>query len=412
MLRGNERPGLTASTVIPIARMRDVSSSVVSTPKESREFYVSTLHRRLFMKINDLSTRIRAYENQIKLATNRVIGSGWLVQGPEVKRFEKSFADYLGTAHCISLANGTDAIELALRALGVERGDRVATVANAGMYTTTALLAIGAEPFFLEVEVSSRDTTLAEVERALAAGVKAVVVTHLYGMAVPQIRRIAECCARQGAPLLEDCAQAHGARVEGQRVGTFGDAASFSFYPTKNLGALGDGGAVVTASGAVAEKVVRLRQYGWTTKYRVEVGGARNSRLDEMQAAILSVFLPDLDGLNARRRDIAAQYSAGIVHPELSCPAQAGDEYVAHLYVVQSARRDALCAHLRACEIVTDIHYPIPDYRQPVFGNRFESIRLENTERLSREILTLPCYPEMTDAQVGQVISAVNAWRS
>lgn len=364
------------------------------------------------MLINDLGARISGYENKLKAAIGQVIESGWLVLGPEVKRFEQSFAAYLGTAHCISLANGTDAIELALRALGVERADRVATVANAGMYTTTALLAIGAEPFFLDVDLTSRNTTLAEVERALAAGVKAVVVTHLYGMAVPQIRQIADCCARQGVPLLEDCAQAHGARAGGQRVGTFGDAASFSFYPTKNLGALGDGGAVVTGNGAVAEKVTRLRQYGWTTKYQVEVSGARNSRLDELQAAILSVFLPDLDTANARRREIAARYSAKIAHPDVSLPAQAGEEYVAHLYVVQSAQRDALRAHLRDCDIAADVHYPIPDYRQPVFGNRFESVRLENTERLSREILTLPCYPEMTDAQVGQVIDAVNAWQS
>ena len=364
------------------------------------------------MQINDLSAKIRVYENKIKLAISRVIDSGWLVLGPEVKRFEQSFADYLGSTHCISLANGTDAIELALRALGVGRGDRVATVANAGMYTTTAMLAIGAEPFFLDVDLASRNAPLTEVERALASGVKAVVVTHLYGLAAPEIRQIAELCSRQGVPLLEDCAQAHGASVGEQRVGTFGDAASFSFYPTKNLGALGDGGAVVTANAAVAEKVARLRQYGWTTKYRVEVGGARNSRLDEIQAAILSVFLPDLDGANARRREIAAQYSAMITHPDVLLPAQGGQEYVAHLYVVRSARRDALRSHLREMDVAADVHYPIPDYRQPVFGDRFASVSLPNTERLSREILTLPCYPEMTDAQVEQVVAAVNAWRS
>ena len=364
------------------------------------------------MQINDLSAKIRVYENKIKIAINRVIDSGWLVLGPEVKRFEQSFADYLGTAHCISLANGTDAIELALKALGVERGDRVATVANAGMYTTTAMLAIGAEPFFLDVDLASRNATLAEVERALAAGVKAVVVTHLYGLAAPDIGQIAELCARQGVPLLEDCAQAHGASVDGKRVGTFGDVASFSFYPTKNLGALGDGGAVVTASNAIAEKVARLRQYGWSTKYQVEVSGARNSRLDEMQAAILSVFLPDLDNANARRREIAARYSAAIIHPDVVLPAQGGQEYVAHLYVVRSARRDALREHLREMDIAADVHYPIPDYRQPVFGDRFASVSLQNTERLSREILTLPLYPEMTDAQVEQVVAAVNAWRS
>lgn len=364
------------------------------------------------MQINNLSVRIGIHKDQIQLAVNRVIDSGWLVLGPEVKRFEQTFADYLGTTHCISLANGTDAIELALKALGVERGDRVATVANAGTYTTTAMLAIGAEPFFLDVDLSSRNATLAEVERALAAEVKAVVVTHLYGLAAPDIGQIAELCARQGVPLLEDCAQAHGASVDGRRVGTFGDAASFSFYPTKNLGALGDGGAVVTANGAIAEKVARLRQYGWTTKYQVEVSGARNSRLDEMQAAILSVFLPDLDSANARRREIAARYSAAIIHPDVVLPPQGGQEYVAHLYVVRSARRDALRAHLREMDIAADVHYPIPDYRQPVFGDRFASVSLQNTERLSREILTLPCYPEMTDAQVEQVVAAVNAWRS
>lgn len=363
------------------------------------------------MQINNLSARIFNYKSEIKAATDRVVESGWLVLGPEVKRFEQSFADYLGASHCISLANGTDAIELALRALGVEQGDQVATVANAGMYTTTAMLSIGAHPFFLDVDVASRNTTLVEVERALSAGVKAVVVTHLYGLATPQIREIAECCACRGVPLLEDCAQAHGAQVDGQRVGTFGDAASFSFYPTKNLGALGDGGAVVTGNKTIAEQVMRLRQYGWTSKYQVEVAGARNSRLDEMQAAILSVFLPDLDAANARRREIAARYCAGINHPEVLLPLQTGQEYVAHLYVVQSVHRDALRAHLHSCEIASEVHYPIPDYRQPVFGNRFDSVRLENTERLSREILTLPCYPEMTDEQVGQVIAAVNAWR-
>ncbi|WP_313311918.1 DegT/DnrJ/EryC1/StrS family aminotransferase [Pulveribacter sp.] len=363
------------------------------------------------MLINDLSAHINAYDEAIKTAVGRVINSGWLVLGPEVKQFEQSFADYIGVAHCISLANGTDAIELALRALDVEKGDKVATIANAGMYTTTAMLAIGAVPFFLDVDLSSHNVTLLEVERALAAGVKAVVATHLYGLAVPEIEAIAELCARRGVPLLEDCAQAHGASVNGRRVGSFGDAASFSFYPTKNLGALGDGGAVVTGRKAVAEKVARLRQYGWTAKYQVEVSGARNSRLDEMQAAILSVFLPDLDSTNDRRRAIAAQYSAEITHRSVQLPAQGGPEYVAHLYVVRSARRDALRAHLREMDIAAEIHYPIPDYRQPVFGTRFETVCLENTECLSREVLTLPCYPEMTDAQVGQVIAAVNEWQ-
>ncbi|EZP54001.1 DegT/DnrJ/EryC1/StrS family aminotransferase [Delftia sp. RIT313] len=362
------------------------------------------------MQINNLSEKINAYEAKIKAATSRVIDSGWLVLGPEVKRFENLFAEYLGAQYCVSLANGTDAIELSLRALGVESGDIVATVANAGMYTTTALLAIGAIPFFIDVDLTTRNTTLKEVQRALDAGVKAVVVTHLYGRATPEIKEIAQQCALHGVPLLEDCAQSHGASIGDQRTGTFGDASSFSFYPTKNLGALGDGGAVVTNRNDIAEKVARLRQYGWSSKYCVEYGGARNSRLDEIQAAILAVFLPDLDAANERRRHIAKRYSLEIKHTEITLPPIGSADYVAHLYVIQSSKRNLLQAYLKGFGISSDIHYPIPDYRQPLFKDKFAEIGLKNTERLCSEILTLPCYPEMNDSLVDQVISAVNAW--
>jgi len=361
-------------------------------------------------QINDLSARIAQYQTQIKAAVNRVVDSGWLVLGPEIKGFEAAFAAYLEASECISVANGTDAIELGLKAMGVAAGDLVATVANASMYTTTALLAIGAEPFFMDVDLDSRCATLAEVQRALDGGVKAVVVTHLYGLGAPDIGAIAALCAQHGVPLFEDCAQAHGAIVDGKRVGTFGAASSFSFYPTKNLGALGDGGAVVTSDSDIAQRMRALRQYGWSDKYTVQVAGARNSRLDEMQAAILSAFLPDLDASNARRLAIAERYSAGLKHPDVQVPNASGTSYVAHLYVVRSASRDALRAHLRQAGIASDVHYPIPDHRQPVFGERFASVRLENTERLATEILTLPCYPEMSDADVDRVIAAVNGW--
>ncbi|HAV35374.1 MAG TPA: erythromycin biosynthesis sensory transduction protein eryC1 [Massilia sp.] len=361
-------------------------------------------------QINDLSARIAQCQEQIKAAVNRVVDSGWLVLGPEVKQFETAFAAYLGASDCITVANGTDAIELGLKALGVAPGDQVATVANASMYTTTALLAIGAEPFFMDVDLDSRCATLAEVTRALDAGVKAVVVTHLYGLAAPEIVQIAALCAQRGVPLFEDCAQAHGASVDGKRTGTFGAAASFSFYPTKNLGALGDGGAVVTSDASIAERMRALRQYGWSEKYKVQVAGARNSRLDEMQAAILGAFLPGLDAANARRRAIAERYSAELNHPEVQVPNASGAAYVGHLYVVRSPRRDALRAHLREAGIASDVHYPIPDHRQPLFGDRYADLRLENTERLAADILTLPCYPEMSDENVGRVIAAVNAW--
>ena len=360
--------------------------------------------------INDLSAHIRTHESAIEEAISRVVRSGWVVLGPEVKRFESSFAEYLGADRCVGVANGTDAIELALRALDVMRGDRVATVANAGAYTTTALLAIGAEPVFLDVDLWNRNVMFDEVERAIEQGVKAVVVTHLYGLAAPALQRIAELCKRRSISLLEDCAQAHGARIDGRCVGTFGNAATFSFYPTKNLGALGDGGAVVTSNEKIAERVSSLRQYGWSSKYQVAASGGRNSRLDEMQAAIISAFLPGLDAANERRREIAARYSAGICHKHVEVPAAMGVESVAHLYVVRSPRRDGLREHLRTLDIASDVHYPIPDHRQPVFGQRYAQLSLPNTERLAREILTLPCYPEMTEAQVDSVIEAINAW--
>lgn len=361
-------------------------------------------------QINNLAAKIEKFQSQISSSVQRVIASGWVILGPEVKRFETGFAQYLNAGHCITVANGTDAIELALKALGVGKGDQVATVANAGMYTTTSVLAIGATPIFMDVDLQTHVVTLEGVKQAIEAGAKAVVVTHLYGLAAPQIKAIAEYCSARQIPLLEDCAQAHGAERNGQRVGTFGDAASFSFYPTKNLGALGDGGAVVTNSDAIAQRVAQLRQYGWSSKYCVELDGARNSRLDEMQAAILSEFLPHLDESNARRREIAARYRNEIRHADVNHAEDQGTASVAHLYVIKSAKRDALQVHLREAQIASDVHYPIPDYKQPVFGKQFADYSLANTEQLASLILTLPCYPEMTDEEVSTVITAVNGW--
>jgi aminotransferase EvaB len=361
------------------------------------------------MQINDLSARIGAHEAQISAAINRVLRSGWVVLGPEVRQFESAFADYVQVRHCIGVANGTEALEIALRAVGVRPGDQVATVGNAGMYSTLAALSIGAEPRFMDVDLATRNVGLAEVQRALQAGARAIVLTHLYGSAVREAAEIAAACAAAKVPLVEDCAQAHGARTGGQQVGSFGQVACFSFYPTKNLGALGDAGAVVTSDDALAARIRQLRQYGWSSKYTVELAGARNSRLDEMQAAILSVFLPGLAQANARRREIAARYAAGIRHEAVTLPVW-GEADVAHLYVVRTRERESLRAHLKAAGIGTDVHYPVPDHRQPVFGDRFQELSLPHTERLAQEVLTLPCYPEMSDADVDQVAAAVNAW--
>lgn len=362
------------------------------------------------LQINNLSARMTHYQELISAAANRVITSGWWILGPECKRFEQLFSTYIGVAHCISVANGTDAIELALKAMGISANDLVATAANAGMYTTTSLLTIGATPYFMDVDPDSNCVNLAEVKRAVQADAKAIVVTHLYGQATPEIAQIAEYCLANNIRLLEDCAQAHGAKLNNKQVGSFGDAATFSFYPTKNLGALGDGGAITTNSSELAEQARLLRQYGWTSKYKVELSGARNSRLDELQAAILSELLPLLDTANARRRDIAARYSQYISHPLITVPAKGGDDYVAHLYVIRSSARDELREYLRQNNIASDVHYPIPDYRQPVFKGRFAEMHLANTELLSEQILTLPCYPEMDNEQVNHVIEVINSW--
>ncbi|EOA02186.1 DegT/DnrJ/EryC1/StrS family aminotransferase [Herbaspirillum frisingense] len=362
------------------------------------------------MLINDLLARTRAHEALINAALQRVVARGWFVLGPEVAQFEQAFSAYLGLSHCVTVANGTDAIEIGLRAIGMKKGSKIATVANAGMYSTTAILAIGAEPCFMDVAPDTHNVALEEVERVIALGIDAVIVTHLYGRAVADIEEVARLCNAAGVRLFEDCAQAHGARINGRKVGSFGAASSFSFYPTKNLGALGDGGAIATASDEVAAVARSLRQYGWAQKYQVSRAHARNSRLDEMQAAVLSEFLPLLDATNARRRHIAQRYSDAIKHPRVSLPSWTGEDYVAHLFVVRCPERDALRAHLRGLDIAAEIHYPLPDHRQPVFGATYSEVSLPDTEQLATDILTLPCYPEMTDEQVDLVIDGINAW--
>lgn len=362
------------------------------------------------MVINDLSKKIAQLRPSINEAFSRVLERGLLVLGPEVTSLEESFGTYLGVDFCCTVANGTDALELALRSIGVEKGDKVATIANAGFYASSALLAIGAAPFYLDVDIETKLITLSEVEQAIHYGVKAIVVTHLYGRIVPEIEKIAKYCREADVPLIEDCAQAHGAIMNGKRAGSFGNIGCFSFYPTKNLGALGDGGAIVCNDAILAKKIEQLRQYGWSKKYQVGLVGGRNSRLDEMQAAFLNVFLTHLDLWNNQRRAIAAKYTACITHPAIMLPHQAKEDDVVHLYVIRSLKRDALRAYLREQHIAAEIHYPIPDHHQPIFKNQWMHLHLPNTELLAKEILTLPCYPEMSQEAIAQVVSALNSW--
>ncbi|HEV8500228.1 MAG TPA: DegT/DnrJ/EryC1/StrS family aminotransferase [Casimicrobiaceae bacterium] len=336
-------------------------------------------------------------------AAERVIASRRYVLGAEVAAFEEEFAAFCRTRHCVGVANGTDALELALVALGIRAGDRVATVANAGHYTTTVLRAIGAAPVYVEVG-DDLLMSVADLQRSLD-DVRAVVVTHLYGRMAP-IDAILGLARQAGIPVVEDCAQAHGAERGGRMAGSFGDLGCFSFYPTKNLGALGDGGAVVTSDEGLAATVRSLRQYGWSRKYCVEREGGRNSRLDEMQAAILRVKLPQLRRANAARVAIACRYREGMHDLPATIADWSAGEYVAHLFVVRCRDREALRARLAQQSIGTDVHYPVPDHRQPTEIPR-KHPPMPLTESACREVLTLPCFPGMTDADVDRVIDAI-----
>jgi len=360
--------------------------------------------------VNDLGRHTRSTEDAVRNAVEKVLQSGWYVLGREGEAFEREFATYCGTSDCISVANGTDAIELGLRALGVKSGSRVATVANAGFYTATALSALGADPVFVDVDPTTRLMDLEHLRAVVAGGdLAAIVVTHLFGL-LHDMEAVLQIAEATGIPVFEDCAQVHGGSRNGKRAGSFGAAASFSFYPTKNLGALGDGGAITTNDPALATQLRRLRQYGWESKYRAVLANARNSRLDEIQAAILRAKLPLLDGWNERRRAIATRYSQEIINPRVICPPVYGEEFVAHLYVVECDYRDGLRAHLSSGGILSDVHYPIPDYRQPALAEIGQWAPLPVTDRLSSTILTLPCYPELRDDEVTQVIARVNDW--
>ncbi len=356
----------------------------------------------------------RALKGEIDAAVARALESGWYILGGEGRAFEGEFGAWLGKGRVVGCGNGTDAIALALRGLGIGPGCAVATVSHTAVATVAAVEMTGATPLLIDIDPLHYTMDPAALAEALAhppAGlppVRAVIVVHLYGQPA-DIHAIRDLCRSHNLALIEDCAQAHGARQDGQIVGTFGDAATFSFYPTKNMGALGDGGAVVLHDPAQGEEVAALRQYGWHKHYISDSAGV-NSRLDELQAAILRVKLKHIDAQNARRQAIAAAYDAALSGGPLSPPARrAGADHVFHLYVVRSAERDALQARLREAGIGSGIHYPSPVHSQPAYVGRVAmgNSGLGHTERASREVLSLPLYPELTDAQVEQVCSVL-----
>jgi dTDP-4-amino-4,6-dideoxygalactose transaminase len=349
-----------------------------------------------------------AHADEIRLAIDRVLVGGHYILGPEVEAFEREFADYLGGGQTIGVANGTEAIELALRAVGVQRGDAVATVANTVSATVAAIEQIGARPVFVEIEADTMVMSAAALTVAMQrAPVKAVVPVHLYGhpAAMPAIMEVAR---QHGAKVVEDCAQAHGATVAGRKAGAWGDAAAFSFYPTKNLGALGDGGAVFTRDAATAAAVRLLRQYGWRQRYVSEIPG-RNSRLDELQAAVLRVKLRHLDHGNAARRARADRYLANLAAAPLRLPAVAADaDPVWHQFTVRTPQREVLRAHLAERGIACGVLYPTPLHRQPAYAE--PALSLPETERACAEVLCLPAHPAVTLADVDRVSEEILRW--
>jgi aminotransferase EvaB len=339
-------------------------------------------------------------------AVSRVLASNSFILGQEVAQFESEFAAHAGVSHCVTVANGTDALELALRAVGVAPGNSVACVANAGFYGSTAVNLVGAVPRYVDVDEATLTMCPQALAQALEKRPSAVIVTHLYGH-LADIESIASLCRARAIPLIEDCAQAHGALRGGKRAGSFADIACFSFYPTKNLGAIGDGGALLTQDDQLAGRVRVLRQYGWSEKYQVSHLGGRNSRLDELQAAVLREKLPHLDRQNIQRRVIAARYNRAFAALPLQLPSSEGADFVAHLYVVRSAQRQALRVHLLARGVATDVHYPIADSRQPAWQCRRVPEPLPVTEAACASVLSLPCFPGMADDQVAHVAQSV-----
>jgi aminotransferase EvaB len=361
-----------------------------------------------------------AHADEIRGAIDRVLTSGHYVLGPEVDGFEREFSAYQGAGHTVSVANGTEALEIALRALGVNAGDRVATVANTVTATVSAIEQIGAKPVFVEIDAATMlmdPGALAEVLAKSGGAVKVVVPVHLYGHPA-NMPAIVATAARYGAKVLEDCAQAHGAAIDGRKVGTWGDAAAFSFYPTKNLGALGDGGGIFSPDETFAARVRLMRQYGWRTRYVAEMPG-RNSRLDELQAAVLRVKLRYLESENQRRRELAKRYferlgklearsNGGSALLRLPPVAGANETAVFHQFTVRTKRREELRVYLHERGIACGILYPVPVHRQPAFAD--EGLVLPETERACSDVLCLPCHPGLAVADVDRVCDEILRW--
>jgi len=363
-----------------------------------------------------------AHKDEIDAAVQDVLDSGWYILGRNVETFEREFAAFNNVGFGVGVASGTDALEIALRALDIGPGDLIFTVSHTAVATIAAILRCGAAPVLVDVDQTSfniEPNRLGETVKAINDGrlsipgcPRAIIPVHLYGQPA-NMDAVMDIAHRYDLEVIEDCAQAHGAKFSGRSTGSFGQMGAFSFYPTKNLGAIGDGGMVITNIPKLQQKLIALREYGWEKRYVSVIPGI-NSRLDEMQAAILQVKLRHLNGNNERRREIATAYTNALRKTKISTPCQADNTVaVYHQYVVKTKNRDDLVRHLKENEIGAAIHYPVPVHLQPAYKDNvyIEQGGLAVTEMLCREIISLPIYPQMTDVQVERVADVLLSWK-
>lgn len=360
-----------------------------------------------FNSLGDLHASVREHLDE---AYQRVVDSGWFIMGPELEAFEAEFASYCEVRRCVGVGSGLDALRLLLQAYGIGPGDEVIVPSNTFIATWLAVTECGATPVPVEPEISTYNIDERLIAYSITSRTRAIMPVHLYGQTanMDPINAIAE---RHGLVVIEDAAQAQGARYKGRRAGSLGHAAATSFYPGKNLGALGDGGAVLTNDSDIAERVKKLRNYGSQTKYHHEMLG-NNSRLDELQAAFLRVKLRMLDEWNSRRREIALVYSGLLSEADVVLPSCVQhNEHVWHLFVIRSALRDKLKKHMESQNIFTSIHYPIPPHKQPCY-TAYANYHLPLAELLSAEALSLPMYPTLTADEIERVAASIMSFQN
>jgi aminotransferase EvaB len=359
--------------------------------------------------LNDLSRWDEADKLNVSRAIQEVVDSGHFINGPKTSLLNSRLKELLGERELVFVGNGTDALTLALLGLGINKGDLVATVANAGGYATSAILRIGAVPILVDVDTRTSQISVADLQLKLHdhPSMKAVVVTHLYGQ-MADMSSILHAVENFGCLVIEDCAQSIGAVQGGLNSGTFGDASSFSFYPTKNLSCLGDGGAISFKSTEHAEYARQLAQYGWTSRYVIDHEGGFNSRLDEVQAAVLLERIGGLQKNNDKRRQIVNRYK-GAISDSRYLVGDDGPSFVGHLAVLVTSSREADMSILKKGNIATGIHYPILDHQQAGWSTYFSDIKLPNSESLVQKIVSLPCFPLLQEFEIERVCEVLQS---